>query len=405
MLFIILAIIIFDFALDRYLDYLNSKTWSNALPDALRDLYDADKYSKAQQYDKANNQFSTISDTFSTVLTIILLLTGLFGIYNDWIVSKTDNLLYQCFLFFGIMAVANDIITLPFSLYHTFVIEEKFGFNKTTVKTFFIDKLKGYLLGGIIGGCLLAMFIWFYQFTGALFWLYAWIVFSLFTLLMTMFYSSVILPLFNKLTPLPDGELRTAIEAYCRKVDFKLNNLFVMDGSKRSAKANAFFSGIGRKKRIVLFDTLIEQHTTEELVAVLAHEIGHYKKKHTQQSFIISVLQTGFTLFIFSLFVNNPDISKAFGSEQHTIMLGLLGFGILYAPISMILGLLMNMLSRKNEYEADHYAKTTYAAQPLAEALKKLSVHHLSNLQPHPLYVFFHYSHPTLLQRLKAMGV
>lgn len=336
---------------------------------------------------------------------LAILLTGGFSSLNIWVQSITTHPIYSCLLFFAVLSIASDIITLPFSLYSIFVIEEKFGFNKMTIKTFIADKLKGYLIGGIIGGALLSAFVWFYGYAGENFWIYIWIIFSAFMLLMNMFYASWILPLFNKLTPLDEGELRTAIENYCSKVDFKLDNLFVMDGSKRSAKANAFFSGLGKKKRIVLYDTLINQHNTEELVAVLAHEIGHYKKKHTQQSFIVSIIQTGVTLFIFSRFVNNAAIAAAMGSAQPSLVLGMLGFGMLYSPVSMVIGLLMNILSRKNEYEADNYAATTYAAKPLADALKKLSVNQLSNLQPHPLYVFFNYSHPTLLQRLKAMHV
>lgn len=405
MLYLIIIILLVDFILERSLDYLNSKTWSQPLPAEVKDLYDAEKYAKAMDYDKANSNFSLISSAFSLILMLAILLTGGFSSLNIWVQSITTHPIYSCLLFFAVLSIASDIITLPFSLYSIFVIEEKFGFNKMTIKTFIADKLKGYLIGGIIGGALLSAFVWFYGYAGENFWIYIWIIFSAFMLLMNMFYASWILPLFNKLTPLDEGELRTAIENYCSKVDFKLDNLFVMDGSKRSAKANAFFSGLGKKKRIVLYDTLINQHNTEELVAVLAHEIGHYKKKHTQQSFIVSIIQTGVTLFIFSRFVNNAAIAAAMGSAQPSLVLGMLGFGMLYSPVSMVIGLLMNILSRKNEYEADNYAATTYAAKPLADALKKLSVNQLSNLQPHPLYVFFNYSHPTLLQRLKAMHV
>jgi STE24 endopeptidase len=266
-----------------------------------------------------------------------------------------------------------------------------------------LDKLKGYIIGGLLGGGLLALFIWFYESAGNLFWVYAWIAFSGFMILMTTFYASVIVPIFNKLTPLAEGELRSAIEEYCVKVNFKLDNLFVMDGSKRSAKANAFFSGLGSKKKIVLFDTLIKNHTNEELVAVLAHEAGHYKKKHTQGGVILSVLQTGLMLYILSLVIDSPLLAQALGSEIQSFHLGILVFGLLYSPLSMVMGIGMNMLSRKNEYEADAYARETYSSEALQSALKKLSVDNLSNLLPHPAYVFFHYSHPTLLQRLSAL--
>jgi STE24 endopeptidase len=283
------------------------------------------------------------------------------------------------------------------------VIEEKFGFNKTTPRTFVLDKLKGYLLGIIIGGGLLGLIIFIYRETGNNFWWMAWLAVAAFMMFATMFYASIILPLFNKLTPMPEGELRTAIENYCKKVNFKLNNLFVMDGSKRSSKANAFFSGLGPKKKIVLFDTLIEKHTTDELVAVLAHEIGHYKKKHTRTGLILGLAQSGLMLFILSLFLGNDELAKAMGASESSFHINALAFGILYSPLSEILGILGNILSRKHEYEADEYAKTTFSGNALAEALKKLSVDNLSNLTPHPAYVFVHYSHPTLLQRLKAL--
>ncbi|MBN4062508.1 M48 family metallopeptidase, partial [Bacteroidales bacterium AH-315-I05] len=276
-------------------------------------------------------------------------------------------------------------------------------FNRTTVKTYIFDKIKSAILGAIIGGGLFSLFVWFYETAGEYFWLYAWALVTVFMLFMAMFYSSLIVPLFNKLTPLEEGGLRTEIEDYCKKVGFKLNNLFVIDGSKRSTKANAFFSGLGPKKKIVLYDTLIEKHTNDELLAVLAHEVGHYKKKHTRTSIFISVLQTGLTLYLLSLMINLPQFSIALGAEKQSFHIGIIVFGMLYSPLSMILGLGMNILSRKNEFEADAYAKETYKGEPLRTALKKLSVDNLSNLTPHAAYVFFHYSHPPLLKRLKAL--
>ena len=299
--------------------------------------------------------------------------------------------------------IASDILSLPFQWYSTFVIEEKYGFNKTTVKTFILDKLKGYLLGAVIGGGLLSLLIYLVQSIGADFWIWFSLMAAAFVLFINMFYTSLILPLFNKLTPLADGELKNAIEEFARKIDFPLDNIFVLDGSKRSKKANAFFSGIGKKKKIVLYDTLIENHTTEELVAVLAHEVGHFKKKHIIWGFVLSVIQIVFTLFVLSLMIFNEHVSMAMGGTEQAIHLNLIAFTILFSPISGITGLFMSMLSRKNEFEADAYAKENYNGGALARALKKLSVDSLSNLYPHPVYVFFHYSHPPLLKRLQKI--
>ncbi len=400
---IIVAIVLFDFVVDRVLDYLNLKSFSPELPKEAEGIYDAEKYHKSMEYYKVNDRFSMITSTFSLILLLAMLFFNGFAWVDNYVRSFTISPVWMALLFFGIIGIASDFLSMPFALYKIFVIEEKFGFNKMTLKTFFLDKLKRYLLGAIIGGALLAALVLIYGATGKYFWLYALAVLAFFMIFATMFYASIILPLFNKLTPMPEGELRSAIEAYCNKVGFKLNNLFVMDGSKRSAKANAFFSGLGSKKKIVLFDTLIIKHTTDELVAVLAHEIGHYKKKHTKQGLLLGLLQSGVMLFILSLFLGNPELSKALGASQSSFHLDILAFGILYAPLSEILGILMNMLSRKNEYEADHYAKETYNGEALASALKKLSVDNLSNLKPHPAYVFVHYSHPTLLQRLDAL--
>lgn len=400
---IIIAIILFNFLLERLLDYLNLKNWSNELPEELKGIYDAEKYRKSQDYFKANSNLAVITSTVSLLMILAMLFFKGFAFVDSYARSVTDNPILIALLFFGILGIASDLIGTIFSVYSTFVIEEKFGFNKTTVKTFILDKIKGYIMAAIIGGGLLSLIIWIYQSSGEYFWLFAWGVISLFSIFATMFYASVILPLFNKLTPLEEGELRTAIESYCNKVRFKLDNLFIMDGSKRSSKANAFFSGLGAKKKIVLFDTLIEKQTTEELVGVIAHEIGHYKKKHTLTSVVLSIAQMGLMLFIMSLFLSNPDLSKALGVEQPSFHIGILAFGLLYSPLSMLMGIGMSVISRKNEFEADRFAAETYAAKPLQDALKKLSVDSLSNLKPHPAYVFVHYSHPPLLERLKAL--
>lgn len=401
--YIILGITLFNFILERFLDYLNSKLWSNQLPKELEGIYDAEKYRKSQDYTKVKTQFSLINEAFSLFLILLMLFSGGFGIIDNFLRTYTENPILLTIIFFGIIGFASDLLSIPFEIYFTFNIEKRFGFNTTTVKTFVADKLKGWFLGLIIGGLLLTLIVWIYLNTGEYFWLYAWGAVSFFLLFMSMFYSNLIVPLFNKQKPLEPGELRDAIEEFAKKVKFKLNNIYVIDGSKRSKKANAYFTGLGPKKRIVLYDTLIADHTTEELVGVLAHEIGHYKKKHTLTSTILGIAETGVMLFILSVFISNPELSKAMGSEIPSFQIGILAFGLLYSPVSLILGLAMNLLSRKNEYAADRYAGENYNPESLQLALKKLSVNSLSNLRPHPLYVFFYYSHPTLLQRLKAL--
>ncbi len=401
--YIIIGIIVFDFILERTLDYLNSKNWSNELPEELKDVYDAEKYKKQQDYKKVNDRYSLITSTFSFIVVLLMMFLGGFAFADEIARGITTNAILLPLVFFGILMFATDIINTPFSIYDTFVIEEKFGFNKTTPKIYILDKIKGWLLGAILGGGILALVVWFYETVGESFWIYTWIAISTFSIFMAMFYSSLIVPLFNKQSPLEDGELKDAIQAFSSKVGFKLQNIFVIDGSKRSTKANAYFSGLGAKKRIVLYDTLIKDLTVNEIVAVLAHEIGHYKKRHTLISIVISTIQTGITLFILSLFINNPVLSKALGSDTPSFHLGLIAFGVLYSPVSTIVGLIMNVFSRKNEYQADKFADEYFDGKELISSLKKLSRNNLSNLTPHPAYVFFHYSHPTLLQRIRAI--
>ena len=399
----IIGLLVADFMFERFLEYLNSTRWSDKLPEEVNGIYDQAKYSKQQAYEKVNFRFSLISSAFSFVLVLLMFLFAGFAWVNQIALSVSAHPILNALIFFGILMLASDLIHTPFSVYDTFVIEEKFGFNKTTPKIFVFDKLKGWLIGGIIGGGLLAFIIYLYQLTTSSFWIYAWMVLSGFSVFMVLFYSNLIVPLFNKQTPLPEGELKNAIENFASKVGFKLDNIFVIDGSKRSTKANAYFTGLGAKKRIVLYDTLINDLTMNELVAVLAHEIGHYKKNHVLWSLLIGIVQTGVMLFIFSIFVGSPDLSAALGVPTPSFHIGLIAFGILYSPISLITGLAMNILSRKNEYQADAFAAKYFDGNELASALKKLSVNNLSNLRPHPAYVFFHYSHPTLLQRISAL--
>jgi STE24 endopeptidase len=332
-----------------------------------------------------------------------ILVLGGFGWLDNFLRNYITQEIPLALAFFGATILVSDIITIPFQLYDTFVIEEKYGFNKTSIRTFVVDKLKGYALGAIIGGLLISILLYLIQSIGDNFWIWFGLIAIAFIFFVNMFYSSLILPLFNKLTPLEEGELKTSIETFAQKVNFPLDNIFVMDGSKRSNKANAFFSGIGKKKKIVLFDTLINNHSKDELVAVLAHEVGHFKKKHIVYAFVLSAMQIAFTLYILSLMVFNQQLSIALGGTQQALHLNLIAFGILFSPISGITGLLMSIYSRKNEFEADAYAKQTFNGLSLANALKKLSVDSLDNLYPHPVYVFFCYSHPPLLKRLKAL--
>jgi STE24 endopeptidase len=400
---IIIGIIVVDFIFEKYLDYLNTKTMSDVLPDELKGIYDEEKYKKQQAYQCENQRFGLLTSSFSFALTLAMFLFYGFAYVDNLAWGFTANSIIAALFFFGLIMFASDLLSMPFSVYDTFVIEEKYGFNKTTPKTFVLDTIKGWLLGALIGGGLLALIILIYQKTQNMFWIYAWILVSAFTIFMAMFYSNLIVPLFNKQTPLEEGELRDAIKKFADKVGFKLDNIFVINGSKRSTKANAYFTGFGAKKRIVLYDTLINDMETDELVAVLAHEIGHYKKKHVIQGLMISLIQTGIVLFIFSLLINNANLSKALGVEVPNFHIGLVAFGILYSPVSFVLGIFMNLLSRKNEYQADEFAAVHFKPEALASALKKLSVKNLSNLTSHKTYVFFHYSHPTLLQRLKHL--
>lgn len=403
-LYIIIAISTISYLFGELLDYINLKAQRSDIPDDIASFYDRTKYLKALDYQRDRARFGFITSAFSFALSMIMLLAGGFGWLDGVLRPLVGNEIVLALAFFGILAIASDVLGIPFQLYSTFVIEEKYGFNKTTLKTFFLDKVKGYLLGAVIGAPLLALLIYLIQVIGPSFWIWFALIAAGFILFMNMFYTSLILPMFNKLTPLPDGELKSAIESFATKVNFPLDNIFVIDGSKRSNKANAFFSGIGKKKKIVLYDTLIERHTTDELVAVLAHEVGHFKKKHIVWSYVMSIVQIFLTLFVLSLMVYNENLSVALGGTQQAIHLNLIAFTILFAPISGITGLFMSMYSRKNEFEADAYARETYSGPALAEALKRLSVDSLSNLYPHPLYVFFHYSHPPLLKRLEAIA-
>lgn len=402
-LLLIIAILVGDFLLENFLEWLNSQKQPTHLPNEFSDIYTEDEYQKSKAYKKANSAFSLISNSISFIITLVFLILGSFGWLSEYLEVYFQNPIWHALAFFGVVTIASSLLGLPFSLYQTFVIEEKFGFNKTTKKLFFTDKIKGLVLGAVVGGSIGYVLLYLILEIGQNFWIYFWIIITLFSVGAQFFYASLIMPLFNKLTPLEEGELRESIEEYAGSVYFPLQNIFVIDGSKRSTKANAFFMGFGKQKKVVFYDTILEKHSTEELVAIFAHEVGHYKKHHILQMMAISIVQTGLTLFILAQIIFNKEISLALGANEWQIHLNMVAFGFLYSPISTVTSVLFNIFSRKNEYEADNYAKETYGSKPLAKALKKLSADSLSNLTPHPWYVFFHYSHPPLSERLKAM--
>ncbi|WP_127846333.1 M48 family metallopeptidase [Psychroflexus aestuariivivens] len=401
--YIIIGIIILNFLFETFLDFLNAKRFSADLPDEVSDIYDEDEYQKSQSYKKEKFKFGLVESTFSLILVLAFFFLDGFYLVEDFARSLVSEPILVSLIFFGIIFLGSDLITTPFSYYFTFVIEEKYGFNTSSRATFFIDKLKSWMMAIIVGGIILTLILLFFQFSGEDFWWYTWILVALFTIFMNMFYSKLIVPIFNKQTSLEEGDLRNKIEKYARKVDFQLDNIFVIDGSKRSKKANAYFSGFGKEKRITLFDTLVNDLDNEEIVAVLAHEVGHYKKNHIIINLVLSIITIGITLWLLSLFINEPLLSQALGVEKPSFHIGLIAFSFLYTPISVVTGLLTNALSRKFEYQADNYAKHTFAASPLVSALKKLSKKSLSNLTPHPLYVFVHYSHPTMIKRFRNL--
>ena len=400
---IIVVFLCLDFMLERVLESLNSKHMSPVLPDSLKGIYDEKEYSRFQSYKRENGRLDCWSSGVGFGVMIVFLVAGGFGWYNSRVVSLTDSVVWQTIFFVMGLSVASTVLDIPFDYYATFRIEEKYGFNKTTRRVYWLDAVKELFLSLVLGGVLLALVVWFYTWAGTYFWLYAWGAVTLFSVFMAMFYSQLIVPLFNKQTPLQEGSLRDKIQNFAEKVGFKLDNIYVIDGSKRSTKANAYFTGLGPKKRVVLYDTLIDELTEEEIVAVLAHEVGHYKKRHTLRSMVVSVIQMGVLFWLFSLCVNNAALSEALGGDRAYFQLGLIAFAILYSPVNLILGIGMNVWSRSNEYEADAFAARYYEGDYLVSGLKKISVKSLSNLTPHPLYEYIYYSHPSLLKRIDAI--
>ncbi|MDY0103122.1 MAG: M48 family metallopeptidase [Lentimicrobium sp.] len=398
-LLILLLLIVINFAFEQVLGLLNYKSGRGEVPSILSDVYDSDRYAKYLRYKQVSFKFGTLVSLLSVGVTLFLVLKG-FVLLDDYVSQMADNQIVRGLMFFGILGFFADLISTPFSLYSTFVIEQQYGFNKTTPKTFLFDKVKTYAIAIIIGGGLLSLLIWVYQLSGNNFWWMAWILISGFSIFMAMFYSSLIVPIFNKQKPLEPGELRDRLNALALKTGFILKDIFIIDGSKRSTRANAYFAGLGKKRRIVLYDNLLKDQTIDQIEAVLAHEIGHYKLKHIQKSMVWGILQTGIMLFVFSLIVNGPYIYHALGASNQNFHLGLVVFIILYSPVSMLLSIGMNALSRKFEFQADAFSSRFVDGENLISSLKNLASANMSSLTPNALYVWVYYSHPPLLERI-----
>ncbi len=402
--FIILVALLADFALKLVADLLNLKSLKLEPPPELQDIYKPEEYRKSQQYLRVTTNFSLLESAFSLLVLLIFWFAHGFSWFNQVVAGWHFVPVVGGLFYIGILFLVYSLLKLPFSIYSTFVIEQRFGFNKTTPRTFISDLIKGVILGAILGGLLLAGVLYLFKNVGTFAWLYCWAAMIVFSLAVQFVAPTWIMPLFNKFTPMAPGELKDAILKYAGSVNFPVNNIFVIDGSKRSSKSNAFFTGFGRNKRIALFDTLIAQQTAPEMVAVLAHEVGHYKKKHILTGMVIGVLHAGLLLFLLSLFLSNHSLYQAFYLTTMPVYAGILFFGLLYTPIELVLSIIMQMVSRVNEYAADRFAaETVDSPSSLSDALKKLSAGSLSNLTPHPFYVFLNYSHPPLLQRIRAI--
>ena len=401
---IILLAIIFDFILNGIADYLNLKNLRSDLPDAFQGVYDPDRYRKSQQYLKVNTHFGWVTGTFNVILILIFWFGKGFPLLDEWVRSFNYGPLITGLIYMGVLIAIKALLSLPFSIYATFVIEERFGFNQTTWSTFLLDMVKGVSLAIVLGTPLLAGVLAFFEYAGPNAWWYCWIAVTLYMLGVQFIAPTWIMPLFNKFTPLEDSELKSAIFTYAGSINFPIENVYVMDGSRRSRKSNAFFTGFARHRRIVLFDTLINQQTVGELLAVLAHEMGHYKKKHILQSLVLGILQMGIMLYLLSIFISYQGLFDAFYMPHKSVYAGLIFFGLLYSPLGFFIGIFMQMLSRRNETEADRFSvETTRDPDSMVAALKKLSMDNLSNLLPHPLYVFLNYSHPPVLERIRAI--
>ena len=402
--FIIIGALLFEYGLSTISSLLNMKSISKIVPDGFQDYYNEDKYAKSQLYLQDKTKLGLFSSTFSLILILVVIQFGLFGKLDEFVRSNSTNYIVSGLIFFGILFLINDILNLPISLYSTFVIEEKYGFNKTSIHTFVADKFKGYGLTIVFGSVLMVPILYFFNTFQENGWWIAWALMTAFMIAVQPLFVHIIAPMFNKFTPIEEGELKAAIEDFSNKVNFPIGRIDVMDGSKRSAHSNAYFSGFGKSRRIALFDTLLDKHSTEEIVSVVAHEIGHYKKKHIITGTILGILETGIMLFIFNLFMNDSELFAVFSVDKVSIYCGLVFFSMLYSPVSMVTSIFTTALSRKNEFEADAYAlETTQKPEPLISMLKGLSASNLSHLTPHPLMVFLSYSHPPVVDRIAAV--
>lgn len=404
MLTLLITLVILSYLVESLIKILNYRESKKALHPTLANLYSESEYRRSLEYSQANFSLSITNATYSIIIMVLALALGVFGTIDKYVREQVQSEILIALIFFAIIGLVSDVLDLPFDIYGTFVVEAKFGFNKTTPTTFILDKLKGYALAGLIGGGLLALIVFIYQETGGAFWILGWLLLSGFSLVMFMFGTTLILPLFNKLKPLEDGDLKEEILKYCAQEGYSIGRLFVMDASKRSSKANAFFAGLGKSKTIVLFDTLVEKLSTREIMAVLAHEIGHYKKKHTLYGFLLSIGQSLVIFAVLGWALRFPELSNALGSNIQSFHLSILAFFIIFSPLSFALDLITNGISRRNEYEADQFAKQTYDGEPLKSGLIKIATDSLANLSPHPLAVKIYATHPPLLQRLSALS-
>ena len=401
---IIIGMLLFQYILEILVNILNLRALKPSLPNEFKDTFDEDKYIKSQEYTKTNTKFSFITSTFSLIVNLTFIFGGVYNYIDILVRNYGYDANLTGLLFFGFLFIFNDILNIPFSLYKTFIIEEKFGFNKTTITTYLSDKLKGYFLSILIGGPVLYLILYFFSTYSSYGWLYVWMFLVLFSILMQPIFTTFIAPMFNKFTPLEDGPLLSRIKNYLKEVNFPVAKLEVIDGSKRSSHSNAYFSGIGKYKRIALFDTLLEQMNDDEILSIIAHEVGHYKLKHIYTGILLSALQSGIMLYILSIFINNSSLFEVFQMENLSVYASLVFFSMLYSPISMIIGIFFTMVSRRNEFSADAYSiKTAKLPDSLISGLKKLSKENLSNLTPHWLNVFLNYTHPPVLDRIVAI--
>ncbi len=402
--FIILATLIGSYLIDGLADLLNIKNLNKSLPDEFNDCYDSKKYAESQNYLKATTKFGFLTSTTNLVILLLFWFSGGFQYIDGFVRSFDLHSILSGLFYIGILLSLKLLIALPFDIYSIFVIEEKFGFNKTTPMLFIMDLIKSIIISSILGSLLLSIILGFLEFSGQYAWILCWVSGIIFLIAIQYIVPVFILPLFNKFLPLENGPLKEAITTYAKSINFSISNVFVMDSSKRSSKSNAFFTGFGKNKRIILFDTLIKEQTKDELVAILAHEMGHFKKKHLIKRMALGIIQMGFIFFLLSIAISHNGLFHAFFMKESSIYAGLVFFGLLYSPIDLFISIFLQISSRKNEYEADRFAKKTLSdSRPLISALKKLSVHNLSNLTPHPFYVFLNYSHPPLWERINAL--